>query len=56
MGTAAEQRGIERSESLHPHEKGLAGWPGPCGVVNLYRTIIEDINAVYLFGIQEGVS
>ena len=25
-----------------------------CGVVNLYRTILEDIEAVYLFGIQIG--
>ncbi len=23
-----------------------------CGVVNLYRTIIEDIEAVYLFSVQ----
>jgi hypothetical protein len=45
----------ERPESLHPeHEKAQPKRLGElsCGVVNNYRTIFEDFEAVYLLGIQ----
>ena len=50
----AERQGVEKTESPHPQTK--SAWREArqleCGVVNNYRTIFEDLEAVYLLGIQ----
>ena len=48
-------RGLRQTESLHPSTR-KPGRQGPgefaCGQWDNYRTIFEDFEAVYLFGIQ----
>ena len=54
-GMSRSDRGLRQTESLHPSTR-KPGRQGPgefaCGRRDNYRTIFEDFEAIYLYGIQ----